>query len=327
MDQYESSYPRKVDTPVKGVSIWVSGFIFFAAMMLWLGGIFHALEGFTALVKDSFFVVRPEFALEIDVTVWGWTHLLGGIVMIIAGFGVLTGGLIARLVAIFVAIVSAIWNFYSIPYYPAWSVLLIALDLGVIWAVAAHGREFALQAQRNEINQQEGIMNQDQEVIVAGFREEMAARQALHELDEEKKRGAIEVKDAALVTRGDDWKLRISDSADKGFGRGAMIGGVAGAAVGLLAGPIGWATLGGAAVGGLAAKLRDGGFPDERLRKIGEDIQPGAAVLVAVVTPTSAPTVEHVLEEKGGSIAMEEVPGEVASGLDEEAEKAQASNS
>ena len=52
MAQYESSYPRKIETPVKGVSIWVSGFIFFAAMMLWLGGILHVLSPKTCPLGD-----------------------------------------------------------------------------------------------------------------------------------------------------------------------------------------------------------------------------------------------------------------------------------
>ena len=69
-------------------------------------------------------------------------------------------------------------------------------------------------------------------------------------------------------------ELHITETADKGFGKGAVLGGVAGAPVGLVAGPIGWVTLGGAAVGGLAAKLRDGGFPDARLKQIGERLTP-----------------------------------------------------
>src|SRR6266550_3070218 len=121
------------------------------------------------------------------------------------------------------------------------------------------------------------------QVIVAAFPSEQGAKEALHDLDEAKKQGLIGIKDAAVLSKDEQQKLRISDSADKGFGRGAMIGGVAGAAVGILAGPIGWAALGGAAVGGLAAKARDGGFPDARLRQVGASLQPGSSALVAVI--------------------------------------------
>jgi len=65
--------------------------------------------------------------------------MLGGLLMLISGAWLITGGLFARIIAIAVAVVSAIGSFYSIPYYPVWSILIIALDIGVIWAVSAYG--------------------------------------------------------------------------------------------------------------------------------------------------------------------------------------------
>jgi hypothetical protein len=38
-------------------------------------------------------------------------------------------------------VLSAIANFLTIPYYPLWSILIIALDIFVIWALTAHGRD------------------------------------------------------------------------------------------------------------------------------------------------------------------------------------------
>src|SRR5579864_8439055 len=96
-----------------------------------------------------------------------------------------------------------------------------------------------------------------QDLIVAAYNDEQGASQALKQLQQAKKSGTISIKDAAVLKRDPNNRLHISESADKGAGSGAMIGGVAGAAVGLLAGPVGWAALGGAAIGGLAAKLHD----------------------------------------------------------------------
>jgi uncharacterized membrane protein len=168
-------------------------------------------------------------------------------------------------------------------------------------------------------------MTQEQpiQVIVAAFPTEMGAKDALKDLDEAKKQGVIDVKDAAVLMRDQNRELHITESADKGFGRGAAIGGVAGAAVGLLAGPIGWATLGGAAVGGLAAKLRDGGFKDERLRQMGAGLQPGSSALVAVIEHTWLEDVERRLEERGADIATEAVAYDIATQLDRQAEQAQ----
>jgi uncharacterized membrane protein len=161
------------------------------------------------------------------------------------------------------------------------------------------------------------------DVVVAAFPTDTGAREALHMLDDAKKRGVIAIKDAAVLTKDADNRVHISETADKGFGRGAVIGGVAGAAVGLLAGPIGWAALGGAAIGGLAAKLRDGGFRDESLRKMTEGLTPGSSALVAVIEETWVPEAQRMLEERGADLAVEAVAADVAAQLDDEAQRAQ----
>jgi hypothetical protein len=107
--------------------------------------VFHAIAGLVALVRDSFYVVAPNYVFEFDVTSWGWIHLIAGIVVVLAGFGVLSGQTWARVVGITLAVLSAIANFGFIPYYPVWSLLIIALDVFVIWALATHGREMATQ--------------------------------------------------------------------------------------------------------------------------------------------------------------------------------------
>jgi uncharacterized membrane protein len=160
-------------------------------------------------------------------------------------------------------------------------------------------------------------------VVVAGFRTESDAKDAIEDLKLAKRQGFAQMGDIALLVRDEHDKLRISESADKGFGRGAMIGGVAGAAVGILAGPIGWATLGGAAVGGLAASLRDSGFPDDDLRAIGEKIRPGAAAVVAVADQTWLDNVERVLEQHGATVTKQEIAAELAEQLEREAADAQ----
>jgi hypothetical protein len=124
-------------------NIWAVGFIFYAGIMLMVTGIFEAIEGIAAIVQDSFFVVSPSYVLQINLTAWGWIHLLLGLLAVAAGFYLFYGQLWARIVAIAVAALSAIANFAFVPYYPVWSVLIIALDVAVIWALAYHGRELA----------------------------------------------------------------------------------------------------------------------------------------------------------------------------------------
>jgi uncharacterized membrane protein len=161
------------------------------------------------------------------------------------------------------------------------------------------------------------------DVMVGEFRNEADAREALVDLDVAKKQGFVQVGDVALLRRNEEGKLHIDESAEMQFGRGALIGGVAGAAVGLIAGPIGWAALGGAAVGGLATKLRDTGFPDDDLRRIGHGIESGHAAVVAVVGDSWVDHVERVLEQHGGEVTTTGVSAELAERLDDEAAKAQ----
>jgi hypothetical protein len=109
-------------------------------MMIMLGT-FEALNGLGAIFEDQFYVKTSNYFLEFDVTTWGWIHLLIGIGVVVAGIFVFTGALWARMVGIVLAICSAIANFAFIPYYPAWSILIIALNVAVIWALTVHGMD------------------------------------------------------------------------------------------------------------------------------------------------------------------------------------------
>jgi hypothetical protein len=118
-----------------------AGFIVFAATMMILVGIFHAIDGLVALFDNDFYVVTRAYTFQFDVTSWGWIHLVLGVVVATAGWGLLSGRTWARAVAIILAGLSLIANFLFIPYYPFWSMIATAINIFVIWAVAAHGRE------------------------------------------------------------------------------------------------------------------------------------------------------------------------------------------
>jgi hypothetical protein len=106
-------------------------------------GVFQALAGLIAIFENEFYVATPNYLFKFDVTTWGWIHLLVGLIVALAGWGLLLGRTWARAVAITLAVVSALVNFAFIPYYPIWSLLVIALDVFVIWAIATHGPEVA----------------------------------------------------------------------------------------------------------------------------------------------------------------------------------------
>ena len=122
-------------------SPWASGMTVVAATFLVIAGVWHAISGFAALVHDKVYVTTPEYIYSFDLTAWGWVHLLLGVLTIVAGFAVLKGQTWARVVGIILASLSMIANFLFIPYYPIWSLLIIALDVAIIWALASYRRE------------------------------------------------------------------------------------------------------------------------------------------------------------------------------------------
>ncbi len=125
----------------RDVSPWAVGWTWFAAVMLWIIGALSAMQGLVAIINESFYVVTPDYIFQFDVTTWGWVHLILGVVIFIAGIGLLSGQVWARTVAVIVAALSIIANFAWLPWYPFWSLLIIAIDVAVIWAVTVHGRD------------------------------------------------------------------------------------------------------------------------------------------------------------------------------------------
>ena len=120
---------------------WV-GWIIFAGTMLVILGIFHAIQGLVALFNDSVYLVGPKgLVINVDYTAWGWIHLIGGIIVVLAGVALFAGKMWARILAVIVAVISAIINVVFLPAYPIWSTMMIAIDVLVIWAVTVHGSE------------------------------------------------------------------------------------------------------------------------------------------------------------------------------------------
>jgi hypothetical protein len=117
------------------------GFAMFAGVMMIMAGIWHAIIGFVGILEDRFFVATPNYVFELDATTWGWIHLIAGIIVALAGFGLFTGAMWARVVGVVLASLSMILNFAFIPFYPLWSITIIAVDFGVIWALTARGRD------------------------------------------------------------------------------------------------------------------------------------------------------------------------------------------
>lgn len=119
---------------------WSAGLTAMAGLFLFMGGAFQFLQGLAALIHGDFFVEVQDNTYSLNVTGWGWIHLIIGIIGVLTGLALLAGQIWARLVGIVLAVLSAIANFMFLPYYPLWSILIILLDVAVIWALTVYGR-------------------------------------------------------------------------------------------------------------------------------------------------------------------------------------------
>jgi|KBSSwiStaDraftv2_1062776.scaffolds.fasta_scaffold1160296_1 hypothetical protein len=126
-----------------GPAGWVVGMSLFAATMMVIIGFFQVVQGLAALFQNQIYVVGAQYVFSFDLTAWGWIHLLLGILLIATGFAIATGQVWARSVGIGFAVLSMIANFMFLPYYPVWSLLIIAIDVFVIWALCVFTREDA----------------------------------------------------------------------------------------------------------------------------------------------------------------------------------------
>jgi len=117
-----------------------TGLITFAGIMMVVAGVWHALAGIAALLNDNLYISTPNYVYSLDLTGWGWGHLVLGALVTVTGGAILTGQTWGRIVGIVLVVLSLIANFLFIPWYPVWSLVIIGLDVAVIWALAAWQR-------------------------------------------------------------------------------------------------------------------------------------------------------------------------------------------
>jgi len=101
-----------------------------------MNGLFQFFQGIMAVAKDDVFVSTTNYVFQFNTTSWGWIHLIFGLIIAVVGFFLLTGAVWARAVAIALVGLQALTNFFFLPYYPWWALVIIALDIFVIWALA-----------------------------------------------------------------------------------------------------------------------------------------------------------------------------------------------
>jgi hypothetical protein len=135
---YENSRASESQVPMSG---WV-GWVAFAATILFISGIFSIVQGLVAIIgPDTYFGVSEGELFLFNVAGWGWYTLILGALVLLTGVALFTGATWARVVAIILVILHMLGQFMLIPVQPWWSLIIIAIDFLVLYAVIAYGGE------------------------------------------------------------------------------------------------------------------------------------------------------------------------------------------
>jgi hypothetical protein len=113
----------------------------FAATIMIIAGCFGVLQGIALIAKGTFYVQPANYWINTGASTWGWWLLIVGIVVLLAGFGVISGAAWARWLGIVIVSIQALTNFAFIPVQPFWAITLILVDFWVIHSLFVHRRE------------------------------------------------------------------------------------------------------------------------------------------------------------------------------------------
>ncbi|GIE30685.1 hypothetical protein Ait01nite_037300 [Actinoplanes italicus] len=120
----------------------MAGTVRFAGVMLLTLGAFQAMEGLRTLLQERAYLVTPDgMLIALDWTVWGWGHLVLGLICAATGWGVLRGLMWARVAGVLFTAFAALAHFALLAAAPLWCSILICVEVVIIYALCAHGSE------------------------------------------------------------------------------------------------------------------------------------------------------------------------------------------
>jgi len=116
------------------------GWLLFSAVVLITGGVMRVIDALWAFDKDDEVGERLQVLLwEDNLAAYGWLWLIVGVLLIVAGFGVMTGSQVARWFGIVMASLAAISAMLWIYAFPIWSLLGVLIAVMVIYALTTYG--------------------------------------------------------------------------------------------------------------------------------------------------------------------------------------------
>ncbi|MCB0919144.1 MAG: hypothetical protein KDC39_11320 [Actinobacteria bacterium] len=121
-----------------------TGWIVLAAVFMLIVGALEIIYGLVAIFNHDWVLWNSDHLLLLDTSSWGWVSLIWGLIVFFVGVGLFSGNFIARVLGVIAVAISLISHFLWLPAYPFWSMIIIIIDIFIIWAIIAHGREMKL---------------------------------------------------------------------------------------------------------------------------------------------------------------------------------------
>jgi hypothetical protein len=119
-------------------STW-AGWVAFAGVLMVIIGALDFFEGLIAIIRDNYYVLSKGQLIVFDLTTWGWITLIWGVIVVLAGFGLLSGANWGRWLGIFAASLNFFvqLGFLGSAAYPLWALTTLSLTLVVLYALIA----------------------------------------------------------------------------------------------------------------------------------------------------------------------------------------------
>jgi hypothetical protein len=114
-----------------------TGRVTFAALLAGIVGIYHILSGIAAIAEDDRTELVGEVLYGIDITAWGWFWLILGIVQLVTAYLIWTRSSMGQLFGLLWAFIGASLSVFLIFVAPLWSIVVLAVNVGVIWALTS----------------------------------------------------------------------------------------------------------------------------------------------------------------------------------------------
>jgi NADH:ubiquinone oxidoreductase subunit H len=132
-----ASGSRRRPDAASGRQVVAEGVARLAGVLLSLVALLEVARGVAAIASND---IAPEGSAEVfgvDAAAGGWLHLVIGVLTLATGVAIVTGHIVGFLAGTGLAFLGAVMSFFFVPYYPAWSLITLALNVLVIWALCS----------------------------------------------------------------------------------------------------------------------------------------------------------------------------------------------